>query len=83
MTKSLSLRRRDFLKAAAGMGTASIMLRVSAPSAHTTPNPNNIVNFGLIGIGTHGCTLLKFLATITSGRCVALCDIYHKTCGWE
>ena len=31
---------------------------------------------GMIGTGAHGCNLLKFLATIPEGRCVAACDIY-------
>jgi hypothetical protein len=29
-----------------------------------------------VGTGTEGCTLLKFLATIPEGRCIATCDIY-------
>jgi predicted dehydrogenase len=35
-----------------------------------------VVRYGFIGTGTQGCTLLRFLATIPEGRCVATCDIY-------
>ena len=34
------------------------------------------MRYGIIGTGTEGCTLLKFLATIPEGRCIATCDIY-------
>ena len=30
----------------------------------------------MIGTGTEGCTLLKFLTTIPEGHCLATCDIY-------
>jgi predicted dehydrogenase len=39
-------------------------------------SPANAIRYGFIGTGTEGCTLLKFLATIPEGRCIATCDIY-------
>ena len=42
-------------------------------NAQSVGNP---VRYGFIGTGTEGCTLLKFLATIPEGRCIATCDIY-------
>ena len=72
--------RRDFLKTAAAVTGVAALPRGSAPARApailSTPNPNEVVNYGMIGTGTEGCTLLRFLTTIPAGRCIATCDIY-------
>ena len=72
--------RRDFLKTAAAVTGVAALPRggapVRAPAILSTPNPNEVVNYGMIGTGTEGCTLLRFLTTIPAGRCIATCDIY-------
>lgn len=71
------LTRRNFLKTA-----AAITAGAALPAAHAAPAiladsaPASAVRYGMIGTGTEGCTLLKFLTTIPEGRCVATCDIY-------
>ena len=70
--------RRDFLKTATvavAVGGAAKHL-AGAPAILASPNPNSVVNYGFIGTGTEGCTLLGFLTTIPEGRCIATCDIY-------
>jgi predicted dehydrogenase len=76
MEKERDVTRRNFLKTAAAVAAASTLPAVEAPAILANPNPNNVVNYGMIGTGTEGCTLLKFLATIPEGRCIATCDIY-------
>lgn len=76
MEKEHEVTRRDFLKTAAGVATASALPALGAPAILATPNPGEVVNFGFIGTGTQGCDLLRQLATIPAGRCVATCDIY-------
>ncbi|HTG62489.1 MAG TPA: twin-arginine translocation signal domain-containing protein, partial [Terriglobia bacterium] len=72
--------RRDFLKTAAAVTGVAALPRggapARAPAILSTPNPNEVVNYGMIGTGTEGCTLLRFLTTIPAGRCIATCDIY-------
>ncbi len=68
--------RRDFLKTAAAVAAVSALPRGGAPAILASPGPSEVVRFGIIGTGTEGCTLLKFLTTIPEGRCVATCDIY-------
>jgi predicted dehydrogenase len=76
MEKEQDISRRDFLKTATAVAAASALPRVAAPAILANASPNNTVNYGMIGTGTEGCTLLKFLATIPEGRCLATCDIY-------
>src|SRR5208337_4393285 len=76
MEKEQDVSRRDFLKKAAAVAAASALPGGGAPAILANPSPNNVVNYGMIGTGTEGCTLLKFLATIPEGRCIATCDIY-------
>jgi predicted dehydrogenase len=76
MENDRDVTRRDFLKTAAAVAAASALPSVGAPAILANPSPNNVVNYGMIGTGTEGCTLLKFLATIPEGRCMATCDIY-------
>ncbi len=76
MENEHDVTRRDFLKTAAVVAAASALPTVGAPAILAKPGPNEAVNYGVIGTGTQGCTLLKFLTTIPAGRCVATCDIY-------
>jgi len=69
------LTRRDFLKTAATATAFVALPHVSGPQAGA-PSPNNTVNYGIIGTGTEGCTLLRALARIPAAQCVATCDIY-------
>jgi len=76
MENEHDVTRREFLKAAAVVAAASALPNVGAPAILADPGPSDAVRFGIIGTGTEGCTLLKFLTTIPAGRCVATCDIY-------
>ena len=76
MEREQEVTRRDFLKSAAGVAAASAMPALGPPAILATPSPGEVVNFGFIGTGTQGCDLLRQLATIPAGRCVATCDIY-------
>jgi len=76
MKKERNVTRRDFLKTAAAVAAVSGLPRAAAPALLATPNPSDVVRFGMIGTGTEGCTLLKFATTIPEARCVATCDIY-------
>lgn len=70
------LTRRDFLKSAATATGLAALPNLSAPNVLAVPDPASVVNYGFIGTGTEGCTLLGRLARIPGGRCVATCDIY-------
>jgi len=76
MENEHDVTRRDFLKTAAVVAAASALPNVGAPAILADPGPSDAVRFGMIGTGTEGCTLLKFLTTIPAGRCIATCDIY-------
>jgi predicted dehydrogenase len=74
MEKQQDLTRREFMKTAAAAAAISTLPGAPAMLAH--PGPSDAVRYGVIGTGTEGCTLLRFLATIPEGHCVATCDIY-------
>jgi predicted dehydrogenase len=76
MEKEQDVTRREFLKTAATVAAASSLAGVGAPAILTAQSAGNPIRYGFIGTGTEGCNLLKFLATIPEGRCVATCDIY-------
>jgi predicted dehydrogenase len=76
MESEHDVTRRDFLKTAAAVAAVSALPSVGAPAILADPGPSDAVPFGIIGTGTEGCTLLKFLTTIPAGRCLATCDIY-------
>src|ERR1035437_9774057 len=76
MTKELDLTRREFFKSAATVGAASSLSTLVAPHIMYAQDIKNPVRYGFVGTGTEGCTLLKFLATVPEGRCIATCDIY-------
>jgi predicted dehydrogenase len=74
MEKEQDVTRREFLKTAAAAAAVSAL--PGAPAILANPGPSDAVPYGIIGTGTEGCTLLRFLATIPEGRCIANCDIY-------
>ena len=76
MMEEQDATRRDLLKMAAVLAAASALPSVGARAIIANPGPSDAVKYGMIGTGTEGCTLLKFLSTIPEGRCVATCDIY-------
>jgi predicted dehydrogenase len=76
MEKEQDVTRREFLKTAAAVAAVSTLPIVGSPAILSAQNSSNAVRYGIIGTGTEGCTLLKFLATIPEGRCIATCDIY-------
>jgi predicted dehydrogenase len=76
MEKEQDVTRRDFLKTAAAVAATSALPLGGAPAMIADPGPSDPVRYGIIGTGTEGCTLLKFLTTIPEGRCLATCDIY-------
>jgi predicted dehydrogenase len=76
MQKEEDVTRREFLKSAAALAAASTLPGAGAPAVLSAQSLGNPVRYGVIGTGTEGCTLLRFLTTIPEGRCIATCDIY-------
>ena len=76
MDKEQDVSRREFLKTAASVAAASSLAGLGAPAILSAQSAGNPIRYGSIGTGTEGCTLLKFLATMPEGRCIATCDIY-------
>jgi predicted dehydrogenase len=77
MENKKDVTRRDFLKTAtAAVAVGGVKPLAGAPAILQSPGPNNQVLYGMIGTGTEGCTLLRFLTTIPEARCIATCDIY-------
>ncbi len=68
--------QREFLKTAASVAAATALPGVGAPAILSAQSSSNVVRYGIVGTGTEGCTLLKFLATVPEGNCIATCDIY-------
>ena len=72
MEKEQDVTRREFLKTAATtVAAASSLAGLAAPGILSAQSAGNPVRYGFIGPGTEGCTLLKFLATIPEGHCIA------------
>jgi len=69
--------RREFLKTA-GAATAVVVLpRFSeGESQPAAVSPNSRLNYGIIGTGTEGCTLLRAFTRVPGAHCVATSDIY-------
>lgn len=70
------LPRRDFLKTAAAVTGAWALSPAGSPAILGDPSPSGVVRYGVIGTGAQGCNLLRYLATMPEGRCVATCDVY-------
>ena len=66
--------RRTFLKSSAVI-TATTAL-AGPPAIVSAQSLKNAVNYGFIGSGRQGSNHLKHLATVTTGRCAVICDIY-------
>jgi predicted dehydrogenase len=77
MSKNDDLTRRDVVKmaGAAGLAAAAVSQIDGFPAIQTVKAANDQVQFGMIGTGSRGSYLLKHLANIDNGRCVALCDV--------
>jgi len=71
MSQSNDITRRQAVKVA---GAAA----VAAPFISKMRGANDQVQFGMIGTGSRGTYLLKHLAKIDNGRCVALCDLRQE-----
>jgi len=69
------LTRRDVVKIA---GAAGVAAAVGSPLIRTAKAATNSVQFGIIGTGSRGTYLLKHLAKIENGRCVAICDLDNE-----
>jgi predicted dehydrogenase len=76
MGEQSEVTRRDFLKTAATATALVVLPHVNDPALPTLPSSNSVVNYGIIGTGTEGCTLLRALTRIPEAQCVATCDIY-------
>jgi predicted dehydrogenase len=68
--------RRDVVKMAGAMGIAAAAVsQVDGFPGIRTVKAADQVPYGMIGTGSRGSYLLRHLAKIDNGRCVALCDI--------
>ena len=80
MAKETEVNRRDFIAQAMGVATAAAVtlpkLKAQGASSPTAKSPNSTVNYGFIGPGSRGQSLLKHLSKIDAGRCTAMCDNY-------
>lgn len=73
-----TLTRRQ--AAAAIAGGAAVLGTVACGGARTSAvraAQRDGVRFGMVGTGARGAFLLQQLSQVSSGRCVALCDIYE------
>lgn len=71
--------RRDIIKL--GVATAGSLAAVNAasgPYIGTVKAASEPLKYGLIGPGSRGAYLLKHLAAMDGGRCVALCDLNQE-----
>lgn len=77
MPNNDDMTRRDVVKmaGAAGLAAAAVSQIDGFPAIQTVRAANDQVQFGMIGTGSRGSYLLKHLAQIDNGRCVALCDV--------
>jgi predicted dehydrogenase len=67
-------RRQAALTAAAGAAAFASACRRAAPESTYASDQ---VRYAVIGCGDRGAFLLKRLAEVSNGTCVALCDIYE------
>jgi len=77
MPEERELSRRDLLKTA-GAVTAVAAAIEGAPAIQKVKAANEQVQYGMIGTGSRGSYLLKHLKSISTGRCMALCDIQQN-----
>jgi predicted dehydrogenase len=74
MSNTDDITRRDVVKMAGAAGVAAAAI-TGFPAIQKVRAANEQVQFGMIGTGSRGNYLLKHLANIDNGRCVALCDL--------
>ena len=76
MAEKRDLTRREVVQMAGAVTAAAAASTLQgAPGIQTVKAANNQVQYGMIGTGSRGNYLLKHLANIDNGRCVALCDV--------
>ncbi len=80
MTFSGSLSRRDFLRAGSGAAVGGFLIAhtfdLAAEDQTSAPVTNEVVRFGIIGVGTEGSALLRTAMTLPGLECVAASDLY-------
>ena len=77
MDEQGEVTRREFLKTATTATAVLVLPRLSEDASQSdVASSNSTVNYGIIGTGTEGCTLLRALTRIPGAQCVATCDIY-------
>jgi predicted dehydrogenase len=74
MSQETDLSRRDLLKTAGAVAAVAAAIE-GAPAIQTVKAANDQVQYGMIGTGSRGSYLLKHLKNISTGRCMALCDL--------
>ena len=76
MPENSNPTRRDVVKAA-GAATAAVAAGAlqGAPAILKVHAATDQMKYGVIGLGGRGSYLLKHLAKIDNGRCVAVCDL--------
>lgn len=77
MAETRDVTRRDAVKIAGAATIAAASLQ-GAPAIQTVKAANDQVQYGFIGTGSRGSYLLKHLAGIDAGRCVAVCDVNQE-----
>jgi predicted dehydrogenase len=78
MADNIDISRRDLMKFAgtvSGVAAAAANTLQAAPAIQTVKAAGDQVKYGIIGVGGRGKYLLKHLAKVDNGRCVAVCDV--------
>lgn len=70
--------RRDFLRAGSGAAVGGWLAThtVDLPAQDVAPASNDVVRFGIIGVGTEGSALLRNAVTLPAVKCIAASDLY-------
>ena len=77
MPQETDLSRRDLFKAAGSVAVLAAAVD-GAPAIQKVKAANQQVQYGMIGTGSRGTYLLKHLKNISTGRCVAICDLQQS-----
>lgn len=82
MAQQEDVTRRNVVKLAGAAGMAAAVASTTklegAPAILKVRAASDQVRFGMIGTGSRGSYLLKHLAGIDNGHCVALCDVQDE-----
>lgn len=73
MDGDTNLRRREFLKASAGVGAAL----AAAPAFAAQKSPNSTLGVACIGVGTRGHELLRQVQEVPNTQVRVICDLYQ------